>query len=375
MKKALLFIALLALVLTPSLPASAESIMPYVRGRILLQVEEHGEAWYISPVDDRRYYLKDGATAYVIMRLLSLGITDADLSKIPVGTDPRVYEITGYSGVIDNDNDGLANRLEWGLGTSALNADSNFNGVDDRRELSNSPTDQKLVERLKGRLLLQVEGAGQVWYVNPADGKRYYLLDGPAAYSAMRYLGLGISNENLNRIEGSAMNYYDGGEVTFSYDKLSITYDATTNDISSRKFGMSDSDFVVAGVLPSSFREGTNFVNAYFAVWASDAHPYLECNNVTLPNGEAMTLTEREKLNLYVSSLKTSYSGAAAGARGESAVYRIGVAGRCYQLVTSIVESTIENFDPSLGIKAYDKKAVMDELRWALYSFVYHVNM
>jgi hypothetical protein len=56
-------------------------------GRILLQVEQNGEAWYVNPKDKIRYYMEDGAAAYTIMRYFSLGITDADLAKIPLVED------------------------------------------------------------------------------------------------------------------------------------------------------------------------------------------------------------------------------------------------------------------------------------------------
>ena len=51
-----------------------------------MQVESRGEAWYLNPDDRRRYYMKDGESAYEIMRFLSLGITDENLEKIESGT-------------------------------------------------------------------------------------------------------------------------------------------------------------------------------------------------------------------------------------------------------------------------------------------------
>ena len=57
----------------------------HVKGKILLQVEDHGEAWYVHPKTGIRYYMKDGEAAYNLMRYYSLGITNADLEKIPVG--------------------------------------------------------------------------------------------------------------------------------------------------------------------------------------------------------------------------------------------------------------------------------------------------
>jgi subtilase family serine protease len=53
-------------------------------GRILLQVESNGEAWYVNPVDLRRYFLGRPSDAFEIMRGKGLGITDSDLEKVAV---------------------------------------------------------------------------------------------------------------------------------------------------------------------------------------------------------------------------------------------------------------------------------------------------
>lgn len=152
MKKIFLIILIIFL-FSPILSLKAESqasLAERLSGRILLQVESYGRAWYVHPGDLTRYYLKNGGEAYNIMRDLSLGITNSDLAKIPT------------------------------------TAGENY--------------DFKLVERLKGLILLQVEEHGQAWYLNPVDGLRYYLKDGQAAYNIMRALSLGISNENLKQI-------------------------------------------------------------------------------------------------------------------------------------------------------------------------------
>jgi hypothetical protein len=52
-------------------------------GKIILQVEKHGEAWYINPVNLKKYYLGRAEDAYAIMRQLGLGIKNVDLAKIP----------------------------------------------------------------------------------------------------------------------------------------------------------------------------------------------------------------------------------------------------------------------------------------------------
>ncbi len=53
-------------------------------GRILLSVEEQGEAWYVYPVDQRRYRLGRPSEAFEAMRNLGLGISAVDLERIPV---------------------------------------------------------------------------------------------------------------------------------------------------------------------------------------------------------------------------------------------------------------------------------------------------
>jgi hypothetical protein len=50
-------------------------------GKILLQVESHGEAYYIS-FDGRYNYLKDGNSALEVMKKLGLGITNKNLEMI-----------------------------------------------------------------------------------------------------------------------------------------------------------------------------------------------------------------------------------------------------------------------------------------------------
>ena len=57
-----------------------------------------------------------------------------------------------------------------------------------------------LASKLSGKILLQVESKGEAWYVNPSDGKRYYMANGNEAYNIMRKLGLGISNKDLSQI-------------------------------------------------------------------------------------------------------------------------------------------------------------------------------
>ncbi len=57
---------------------------PALQGMVLLRVEDKGQAWYVYPQNGQRYYLGRPIDAWRIMTKLGLGISDADLSKIPL---------------------------------------------------------------------------------------------------------------------------------------------------------------------------------------------------------------------------------------------------------------------------------------------------
>lgn len=173
-----------------------------LKGKILLQVEQNGEAWYVDPMSGKKFYLRDGNGAYTVLNVFGLGITNTDLAKIPVGIEERAKDQ-------DSDSDGLPDKLEEALGTNVNNKDSDNDGHLDGEEVKNnynpkgegkSKVDTNLTNRLKGKILLQVQANGQAWYINPTDGKRYYMKDGSQAYQIMRFLSLGIKNDDLRKI-------------------------------------------------------------------------------------------------------------------------------------------------------------------------------
>ena len=63
---------------------SSADLLERVRGKILIRVENKGEAWYVNPDDDKRYFLGRPADAFNLMRMLGLGITDVNLFQIPL---------------------------------------------------------------------------------------------------------------------------------------------------------------------------------------------------------------------------------------------------------------------------------------------------
>lgn len=216
---------------------SAETLAQRLSGTILLQVEANGEAWYIDPVTLQRGYLKDGAVAYSALREFGLGIKNADLNKIPVGVESRFSDT-------DTDNDGLSDQLEEGLKTDPAKSDTDGDAILDGWEVLHANTnplgagslvyDTALVNRLKGRILLQVESHGESWYLNPKDGKRYYMKDGDAAYQIMRFLSLGITNANLALIP-----------VNPKFDIGTTNTGTQTNNDDTMTRGTADPDFSV----------------------------------------------------------------------------------------------------------------------------------
>ncbi len=113
-----------------------------LNGRILLQVQDRGQAWYVNPLNSSRYYLGRPDDAYQLIRSLGLGISNKDLAS--------------------------------------------FNN--------------RAPQRLSGRILLKVEDRGQAYYISPLDLKLYYLGRPADAFNLMRSQGLGITNLDLAKI-------------------------------------------------------------------------------------------------------------------------------------------------------------------------------
>jgi len=112
-------------------------------GRILLQVDENGEGWYVFPDDRKKYYLGRPQDGYRVMKALSLGIKNAELERYLKSAFPA---------------------------------------------------------RLSGKILLDIEKAGEAYYVNPLDRRGYPLGRPDDALKAMKRFGLGISNDDLRKI-------------------------------------------------------------------------------------------------------------------------------------------------------------------------------
>jgi hypothetical protein len=182
---------------------AADDLAQKISGRILIQTEKNGEAWYVSPNNLGRYCLGRPADAFDLLRRQGIGITNENLAKFPVG----ILASEGTDN--DPDKDGLATGLEKTLGTNPESNDTDSDGYDDLTEIANGynplglgrlPLDAEFTQKHLGKIFLQVEKAGEAWYVNPLDNKRYFLGRPENAFILMKKLGLGITNENLEKI-------------------------------------------------------------------------------------------------------------------------------------------------------------------------------
>lgn len=175
---------LLSFVLLFFLPSEslAASLPEKLAGRILLSVEENGEAWYLNPLDLRRHYLGRPADAFQVMRELGLGISEINFQEIAQADMP----------VSGNEN---------------------------------------LARRLSGRIIIQTEKNGEAWYVNPVDLKKYYLGRPADAFRIMRELGLGISQSNLALIHKFGLQESINQYSSYEYKKIDTSRGSFSLDL------------------------------------------------------------------------------------------------------------------------------------------------
>lgn len=200
-----------------------------LKGKILLEVEKNGEAWYINPNENKGekiLYLGRPRDAFKIMQSYSIGISNEDICKIQIAD-------MNLSNGPDDDQDGLSNIIEEALGTDKDLIDSDGDGRDDKYEIlaGHNPNgdgklfiDSNFADMQKGRILLQSRNNGEAWYVNPEDGKRYFLGRPRDAFNVMRKLGLGVSNNDIYqfKIEVDVCNNGENIEIVLLKQKKSI---------------------------------------------------------------------------------------------------------------------------------------------------------
>lgn len=138
------------------------SLYKNLKGKIILKVEDSGEAYYVHPNKQEMHFLSRPVVAFYVMREQGIGISNSNLEKIPVADN----YCPSYTPDCDNSN----------------THDINF------------------TKEQVGKIYLQVEENGEAWYVNPSDNKRYFLGRPTDAFNVMKNLGLGISNNDFNKL-------------------------------------------------------------------------------------------------------------------------------------------------------------------------------
>ena len=136
-------------------PVKASTLASHLAGKIVLQVESKGEAWYINPQDQKKYYLGKPEDAYNLMRQLSVGISEQEFAS-------------------------------WSKG---------------------APT------WARGRLYLRPQSHGEAYYVD-LNQRWHYLGHANDAWLLFRAQGLGISNINLAKIPSAASSNITTGQTS-----------------------------------------------------------------------------------------------------------------------------------------------------------------
>lgn len=130
-------------------PVDALTLSERLSGRILLQVQSHGEAWYIDPLTKTRFYLGTPTDAFQLLCLKGLGIRHAEFVRYQVSRFPS---------------------------------------------------------RLSGRILLDVDDYGKAYYILPTILRSVRLGNAQETYQVLRQQGLGITDSDLNHIAAATIS-------------------------------------------------------------------------------------------------------------------------------------------------------------------------
>ena len=121
---------------------SPSNITSQSSGKIFLDADNNGEAWYVNPSDYHRYYLGKPSDAYNLMRNLSLGISNKDFISISSST----------------------------------------------------------LIKFRGKILIKVQDFGKAYYVDQTTNSLIFLGRSVDAFNIMRKHSYGIKNSDLRTI-------------------------------------------------------------------------------------------------------------------------------------------------------------------------------
>lgn len=110
--------------------------------------------WYIDEMSGEKYHLKDGVSVTRLLQKFGQGIHDKDLQKLATSTE-------------------------------------------------STNIDYQLVNKYQGKFLIQVDKAGEAWYLNPLDDLLYRVENGTEGLQQLKYLALDISTTKLKSIQSA----------------------------------------------------------------------------------------------------------------------------------------------------------------------------
>ena len=159
-----IFLLAIIVIMTTTYSRANFSLSTKLSGRILLQVEDYGQAWYVNPENEKKYYLGTPEESFLLSR-----------------------------------------QLGFYMDKNILN---NY--------LNNSFPDN-----YSGRVIINAQETYEAYYINPLDLKALPLNSPQDAFNIMRDLSLGITNEGLKLIK--TYNYLDND--LFSNEIIDSTFD------------------------------------------------------------------------------------------------------------------------------------------------------
>ncbi len=144
---------------------SAATVVERVKGNVILSVDGKGALWYVNPKDNKRYALQDSKKNIPWSQLYAIAkpVTEKELKTIPEGT----------ASTIKKTNSGPVKPTAY---TGAL-----------------------------------LRAETDLWYVWPADGRRYLLKDDKTAISVLSRLALGVRQRDVKTVpvgSGQALKHF-----------------------------------------------------------------------------------------------------------------------------------------------------------------------
>ncbi|MFH0829207.1 MAG: C39 family peptidase [Candidatus Kerfeldbacteria bacterium] len=146
-------VAIIVFVLALPLHLSAGTVAELYRGRVVLQAESGDKAWYVHPKYLTRFSIASVEDFKTVVKKVGIRISNKDLAKIPSA---------GFS----------------------------------------ATSESSLRYRLAGYFLIQVDGRGEAWYVDPDDNVRY-TVSADTASALFGVLGTRITDGTLIQIPTS----------------------------------------------------------------------------------------------------------------------------------------------------------------------------